>query len=178
MKMDEMTMTLEEAVNEYTSTAQQRGYSAVRVNGDNSEPLQSGGWLLRDSEWQVITIVEPDGSVLASLGGVAVMDKATFEAEMMAVMDKATFEAEMLKADEKPANSAITRIIPLWDQRCMFTKALHHLDGNDEIRQSDVTHMMAKIANTKYPAENPWTGDDFNEFAELALGFTWGFPDD
>ncbi|MGB5538295.1 MAG: hypothetical protein WBN08_20610 [Thiogranum sp.] len=68
-EITEMTMTLEEAVNEYTSTAQQRGCSAVRVNGDNSEPLQSGGWLLRDSERQVITIVEPDGSLLVALAG-------------------------------------------------------------------------------------------------------------
>jgi len=82
---------------------------------------------------------------------------------------------EMTMTFEKAANSAITRIIPLWAQNSMFSAALQHLDANDEIRQSDVTHMMAKLANKKYPAEKPWTGDDFNEFAELGLGFTWGF---
>ena len=43
----------------------------------------------------------------------------------------------------------ITRAIPLWVQNLMLNAALERLDDREEIRQSDITHLMAHLANKK-----------------------------
>ena len=67
--MDEMTMTFEEAVSDYRRTAQKYGWIEYAPDQQASETMRSGGWILRDSYYQFLTVVEIDESVLIGLAG-------------------------------------------------------------------------------------------------------------